>query len=432
LRLTAGVRKQAVGSDSVKRWAATAGNLGSVEVFLIARNVQGLCSGYYYYQPQEHTLAALQRVKEDVAVDDFMRRIIPGDGVTLPDAQVLFTGAYHRVSRKYGPFGYRLIHLDAGVAISQLQALAENMGLVTQIAKIWADDLIEAQLNLQHFSEHVTGVISIGHVLSIAKHSPGGNATHRSVESDSRLKSLSGLSARGLVQTLFEQSRIMESQIASDMSLRADAGFDASFRPRRLPGSVPRGQSWSEILRSRASVRTFRRDPIQMNDLNSILVAAEEADAHYWREAGPAEVLHFIVIANRVSGLPPGVYSYDSGAGIFKILRSALSREEVGELYVQEEFADAPVAVWIAGNMASACGVNGAFGHRQLLCRIGMAGNRIWMAAMAAGLSGCLVAGISSVTARRLLGVDGYFRAPFLAVALGYAARNIRRLETGD
>jgi nitroreductase len=90
------------------------------------------------------------------------------------------------------------------------------------------------------------------------------------------------------------------------------------------------------------------------------------------------------------------------------------------ELFVQSDFADAPAVIWIAGNLAAACASDGARGHRHLLLRAGAAAHRLWMAALASGLNGSIVAGLVPGAARRLLGFDGYKTASLLAFAAGH------------
>lgn len=134
------------------------------------------------------------------------------------------------------------------------------------------------------------------------------------------------------------------------------------------------------------------------------------------------QALEFFVLARSMEGLKAGVYLYRPGDQSLRLVRGALASEETTQLYVQEEFSAAPVAIWIVGNLAAACGRHGAFGHRQLLLRAGAAGNHLWMAALGMGLSGSLVAGIVAGAAHRELGLDGYLRAGLLALAIGYAS----------
>jgi SagB-type dehydrogenase family enzyme len=158
LALTAGIRE--INGEAINRWAATAGNCGSVELFVAARSVDGLGQGIYLYQPEEHSLARFRK-RDSLEISEFMCRVLGLGEDVLPDALILFTGAFHRLARKYGSFGYRLINLDAGAALSQLHLVARSLNLHARTATKWADDLIQEQLNLNVFDEQPTAVIEI-------------------------------------------------------------------------------------------------------------------------------------------------------------------------------------------------------------------------------------------------------------------------------
>src|SRR5205085_10994186 len=72
LMFAGGIRESRQGDQQTKRWAATAGNLGSVELYLVVRNIDGLPPGFYFYQPREHSLAAFHRREGGLKVEEFM------------------------------------------------------------------------------------------------------------------------------------------------------------------------------------------------------------------------------------------------------------------------------------------------------------------------------------------------------------------------
>jgi nitroreductase len=165
-----------------------------------------------------------------------------------------------------------------------------------------------------------------------------------------------------------------------------------------------------------------------------MLYLAQQGDANDWpAEHRDGQSLDFLVLAARVEGLSPGVYWYRALNHALLPSRAGLSAAETLELFVQEQFASAPLVIWIAGDLAGACARHGAFGLRQLLLRAGAAGNRLWMAALGIGLAGCLVAGIIPGAARRLLGLDGYRHASLLALSIGVEDKYLSRpLFRGD
>jgi nitroreductase len=129
--------------------------------------------------------------------------------------------------------------------------------------------------------------------------------------------------------------------------------------------------------------------------------------------------LTFYVLAWRLARFTPGVYAYNAGSHGLQFVAPARSVHDSMDLFVQPEFASAPVIIWITGNLAAACARLGALGHRLLLLRAGFAGHRLWTAASAMGLSGGITAGVVSGAAREQFGLDGYQRASLLAFASG-------------
>ena len=206
-----------------------------------------------------------------------------------------------------------------------------------------------------------------------------------------------------------------------------------------LPAERVGGRLLDEVLAGRTSVRTYTDDPVSPVQLSTVLGYAHRWDAAEWQGGECVdEALRFTVLANNVEGLEPGVYVYEPVARELISLRGALSADESADLFVQPEFADAPVIVWISANLAAACARNGSFGHRRLLIRAGAAGHRLWMASLALGMAGCLVAGVIPGAAKRHLGLDGYTNASLLAFTAGHgslhqrsrmASRPFRRLR---
>jgi hypothetical protein len=74
-----------------------------------------------------------------------------------PAAVIVLVAHVARIARKYTSFGYRLAHLDAGVAAAQLIAVAQELDLAVAFAPTWSADLAEL-LELLPDQEHITAV----------------------------------------------------------------------------------------------------------------------------------------------------------------------------------------------------------------------------------------------------------------------------------
>lgn len=149
-------------AHKLQRWTPTGGNLGSVELYVIARNVAGLVPGLYFYQPHEHALAILSNHGQREIIDDLMRQALDLEaGEALPDALIVLTAAHHRVLHKYSAFAYRIINLDAGVALGQMRLVASYLGLAARVEPRWADDVLADRLDLEDINEAVTAVCAL-------------------------------------------------------------------------------------------------------------------------------------------------------------------------------------------------------------------------------------------------------------------------------
>ncbi|GID91977.1 nitroreductase family protein [Amorphoplanes digitatis] len=157
---TAGLREGGPAAEpgQVDRWAPTGGNLGSVQAYLLALDVAGLEPGWYFYQRGDHSLARIRARRPD---DGEAAAVCPELAGERPAALVVLTGALGVVAAKYHDFSYRLLCLDAGVALAQLSALAPGYGMSARIADRWDDLALAAALRLEDGVEPVTAVVAI-------------------------------------------------------------------------------------------------------------------------------------------------------------------------------------------------------------------------------------------------------------------------------
>lgn len=426
LKLTAGLRDPETGSSTIQRWAATAGNLGSVELFVIAARVRGLEPGIYFYQAADHSLALLQRRDTVPVLNDLIRRIAPQQAKGFPDALVLFTAAFHRVVKKYFQFGYRLIQFDAGVGLSQMHLAARALNIEAQTVARWPDDLIEHLLNLTPVQQQVTAVAVLRGQGNKPHDSEACYDQHVRAERPVSAKCVSEF-AEAPIEWVFDmlmsESRLRETGLHS-------GPFDASFEQLRpqlgslalpLPAPCHVNSSALGVLTQRNSVRHFRNESVLQAHVSSMLHHAYHGDLNDWpAEHAQLQPLTFLVLASRLEGCRRGIYEYVHNENGLAPLWPATHTEEIAGLFVQPEFEYAPVVIWIAGNLAAACARHGSFGHRQLLVRAGAAANRLWIAALAMGLKGCIVAGLVPGVARLKLNLDGYRRASLIAFAGGH------------
>lgn len=425
LGMTVGIRGRRNTEPKIKRWTATAGNRGSVEIAVIVRDMEDLAPGTYFYQPHEHTLARLEKHSGTLEPCEFIRRSIPAYGEKLPSVLISLTGAFHRLAPKYGIFGHRLTQMDAGVAQSQIHILARALGLGARTEPRWCDDVIAEQLNLEPLHEQATGVVAIGDISALP-----GPATVKGDDAESfrshrrHAAEFRGVTSQIALEMIFEESRTTALTVPPPAQVQHKDGAAPVGGPGSpLPAALRGGRLLGEIMAGRASVRQYCGYEISLEQAATMLWNAHQMDAHDW----PGEPdLALFVLASRIRGLAPSVYKYDGDKHRLIEIAALPDSGRIGTIFVQPEFASAPAVVWIAGNLQDACSRYGSWGHRMLLLRAGAAGNRMWMSAMGMGLVGCLVAGIVPETARHVFATDGYHQASLLAYATGHGNQPVR------
>jgi SagB-type dehydrogenase family enzyme len=169
LRQTAGVHSEEDGSAGSRRWTPCGGGLASVELYLLdERGFPGLPGTVFRYDDLAHHLVAVR--------DDHVRLAqllhgtgLEGAGAATGDrsasggrAAVVLVAAHARLSAKYRHFAYRLAHLDAGCASTQLTTVARAHGLEVEFATHWDAGVAEV-LGLARDDEFVTAVAVLGH-----------------------------------------------------------------------------------------------------------------------------------------------------------------------------------------------------------------------------------------------------------------------------
>jgi SagB-type dehydrogenase family enzyme len=141
--------------SDLSRWAPNGGNLASVGLYAITAG-----SGFgetaerlTVYDDIEHRLIEVRAGRVPLS------QVLAETGLTAtgPAAVLVFVAYVARIARKYTNFGYRLAHLDAGVAATQLMAVAQELGLTVAFAPAWSDGLAEF-LELLPSQEYITAL----------------------------------------------------------------------------------------------------------------------------------------------------------------------------------------------------------------------------------------------------------------------------------
>jgi SagB-type dehydrogenase family enzyme len=154
--------RQGDGGDGPRfyqRNVPNSGNLGSVEIYPLVMNVEGIEPGMYHFDSVRHDLARLRRgqfagwLRERV----FLQLEFSEAAVAL-----VLASAVGRLSAKYGERAYRLALLDVGHVSENIYLSSTGMGLEVCATAGFIDDELDAALGLDGLERATMLVVLVG------------------------------------------------------------------------------------------------------------------------------------------------------------------------------------------------------------------------------------------------------------------------------
>ncbi len=351
LHLSAGVVRVAERTDRptlLLRAAGSAGGRFPLEVYVSARDVDGLPDGVHWYDPVGH---ALLQVGPSAA----------GDATAL-----VVTGVPWRTGWRYAERGFRHIYWDAGTMLSQALALAESAGLAPRLWTIFPDAELSRLVGADGVHEFPVALVGLG---------PGEPAIRPQAEA-----------ATGAVDAApLEFPLVTLAQHAGDGDVLGDpwpAGAALEAEP-------PPSPDLEAVILQRGSTRLM--DP-----------AATVSRAVF--EFAPAAALrgidvpHFIAV-HGVEGLAPGLYRWPD---LDRPLRREPLREELLAVCWDQDLGRDAAFVVIA---AVDAGRLDDRGYREAQLGAGLVEGRLHLAAYALGIG---ASGMTFLDSR----IEGLLREP--------------------
>ena len=142
-----------------ERVLVTAHGVSSIEMYVLARNVQDIFAGVYHYDSREHSLAHIEVGDPTDRLADAL--LAPLDLGTQA-AVVCFTGIPLRHSASEGGRSFRYLYLDAGAAAQDAVIAGTALGLATHfIADFYDDELVDL-LQLDSRNEFPLCLVAVG------------------------------------------------------------------------------------------------------------------------------------------------------------------------------------------------------------------------------------------------------------------------------
>jgi SagB-type dehydrogenase family enzyme len=120
-----------------KRSYPSAGALQPVEAYVVAKRVEGLDAGVYYYNALRHSLVTL---REGDWSKELYQASLEQEHVLEASFNLVLTAVYPRTASKYGHRSYRYIHWDTGFAGENVYIVVEALGLATTAVGAFYDE----------------------------------------------------------------------------------------------------------------------------------------------------------------------------------------------------------------------------------------------------------------------------------------------------
>jgi SagB-type dehydrogenase family enzyme len=153
-----GVTASPEGTPQRFRTAPSGGALYPLELYVLARRVDGLDPGMYHFDPLEHALESLPSGTSPVGAS-----LTPyGDLLESSALTVAITAMFWRSRFKYGARAYRFTLLEAGHVAQNLLLAATSLGLAALPLGGFYDRDVDAQLGIDGIHEASLYLIPVG------------------------------------------------------------------------------------------------------------------------------------------------------------------------------------------------------------------------------------------------------------------------------
>jgi SagB-type dehydrogenase family enzyme len=428
LFLAAGVTARRGGN--ALRAAPSSGALFSSELYVLAREVDGLAAGVYHYDPDQHrldALGALPAVSGAPTADD-------------ADAAIIATSIFRRTGYKYRDRAYRYVTADTGHLLENLRVAGHAAGMQAQLAARFDEAQLARAIGVDGVEEGVLAVMA----LRRGDGAPGGQFRHSdtapsvmasakprpcpnvgtdpgvqmgpcpNVGTDPRGAAPRFVAPPAAPATALGLTGVVQRATSLRLASDAAAGTVIALPPPQA-ASVPAAR----VITGRRSQRRFHADPVPLAALSSML-----ADMAQPAQLSDAVRIH--VVVNRVDGLAPGVYRYLARHALERVRSGDFAAAAQSAALSQEVIGGAAVVLVLSAEREPML-AEGARGYRQGFLEAGMVSERWLLGAVARGLAACPVGAFYDDEAAALIGVDRQRQWVLHFAALGLPAEREAR-----
>jgi SagB-type dehydrogenase family enzyme len=373
------------GREIYFRAAGCTGARYHLELYLVTGELPGLAAGVYHYSAQDHSLRLLR-------AGDFRAVVVEATGyepaVAAAPVIAIATSTFWRNAWRYQERAYRHVYWDTGTLFTSLLPVAADAGLPTKVILGFADEQINALLDVDGEREAAIALVAIGRTADKAAAAPEVAPLDLPTQQ---------ISAREIDFPL-----IREMHHASSLETGAEAAewrAEPLTRTRPEPtgeliqlpevdaGSLPDDPIDAVIQRRRSNRHYDTETPMS---LQALATALDRAASRTSLDAlDPASDSYFdaYLIVNNVEGIEPGSYLYHPDRRALERLTSGDQRATAAQLACDQEYAaDAHVNVYTMVDLDPLLARYGNRGYRLAQLEAALFAGRLQLAAHALGL----------------------------------------------
>jgi SagB-type dehydrogenase family enzyme len=373
------------------RASPSSGALFPAELYVLARDVEGLAAGLYHYDPERHLLARLSEAR----VGARELGVLDAAAVERAPASVVVTALFRRSGQKYRDRAYRYVAADIGHLLENLRIAAAEAGSAAGFVARFDEARVASHLGIDGSEEGAMALVSLGGaggggalsavLTAQASRGPARYRTAPPPEGEAGTLGPTALAHRATSLQLTEEPSAPPEADAPRIALPPPI---ASTRPVR------------EAIHARRSRRNFSREPLPLAELASVLGHATRVSALY------SQAPRLYVLVRHVSGLEPGAYRYEPASHALLRTRSGALAQEAESAALSQEVIGAAHAVLVTTFDRATLEAEGPRGYRHAFFEAGMMAERVYLEAEARGLGACSVGAFYDDEAARLLGIS--------------------------
>lgn len=401
------------------RATASGGGMYPLETYWVTGGSGPLAPGVYHYSTAHHVL-------ERLLTGDVTGRVAAALGEDPGTDQFLLVAVrFWKNSYKYNSFCYHVVTQDAGALLGTWELVARGLGRPLRRALWFADEPLNALLGLRTLDESVLAVVPL----------PWGEDRVRPSGGGERLIDRSYFERSGEILRFPQVERAHLATLLDEDEARsrpvAKAGDAVVPGPAPAGAAVPlpppdpgAGGLTGVLRRRRSSFGAFTaRPPLSLGELGTVLAGASSAGRYAADvKAADAPLTRLYVLANRVDGLAPGTYAYETDGHRLRTVREREVSDFLQTAYYLTNYnLDQVAAVLaIAANLDSCLEAYGARGYRVINAEVGAVAQTAYVAAHAAGVGCGAVLGFDNVAIDESLDLDRTDERTFLYLLLGH------------